>query len=102
MNNKALDVEKIRAHITADCPEIKLFDVIDSTNTEARRHLLCGGVTPCIFIAGKQTEGRGRLGRSFYSPADTGAYFSLLLADGGERDTVLITSAAAVAVKRAI
>ena len=32
-----------------------------------------------ILIAGQQTGGRGRLGRSFYSPADAGIYMSVLL-----------------------
>ena len=29
--------------------------------------------------AGQQSAGRGRMGRSFYSPEDTGVYLSLLL-----------------------
>ena len=43
------------------------------------------------------------MGRSFYSPADTGVYFSLLYGAVGEMETALsVTSAAAVAVMRAI
>ena len=54
-------------------------------------------------IAGSQTAGRGRLGRSFHSPEGTGLYMSVLLrpqlpAEGA----TLITTAAAVAVCRAI
>lgn len=32
-----------------------------------------------VLLAGEQTAGRGRLGRSFFSPGDTGIYLSLLL-----------------------
>ena len=33
----------------------------------------------CVVVAGEQTAGRGRRGRQFYSPKDTGVYMSLLL-----------------------
>ena len=54
-------------------------------------------------IAGRQTEGRGRRGRSFYSPDGTGLYMSVLLRPKlSASDAVLITAAAAVAVCRAV
>ena len=55
------------------------YDLIDSTNTEARRYALSGGKIPAVFIAEEQSAGRGRMGRSFYSPLRTGLYISLLL-----------------------
>lgn len=76
-------------------------DEIDSTNSEARRWADSGGKTPALFVADRQTAGRGRLGRSFYSPSDTGIYMTLLVKIGEDfRDTAGITSAAAVAVLR--
>ena len=54
-------------------------------------------------MANEQTAGRGRLGREFESPEDSGIYMSLhLLPCLQAEDMVLITSAAAVAVCRAI
>lgn len=56
-----------------------------------------------VVIAGEQTAGRGRRGRSFHSPEGTGLYLSVLLRPkllAG--DSTLITTAAAVAVCRAI
>jgi BirA family biotin operon repressor/biotin-[acetyl-CoA-carboxylase] ligase len=50
-----------------------------------------------------QSAGRGRLGRSFYSPGDTGLYMSILLRPALQpENAVLITCAAAVAVSNAI
>ncbi len=56
-----------------------------------------------VLIAGKQTAGKGRLGRSFYSPDDTGLYMSLLLKPSiKSEEAVLITTAAAVSVCEAL
>ncbi len=75
---------------------------VDSTNNEAKR-LLAGGETYFLVTAESQTQGRGRMGRGFYSPSRTGAYFTLAMS--GERsyaDAVKLTSLAAVAVCRAV
>ena len=81
--------------------EVFCFDVIDSTNTEARRYALSGGKVPAVFIAEEQSAGRGRMGRSFYSPKGTGLYISILL-DIPDKDAVRLTTSAAVAVRRAV
>lgn len=85
--------------------ELRVFDELDSTNTYAK-----GLVTdtirpsePILIIARHQTAGRGRLGRSFYSPADTGLYMTLLYPTHHSLSCVVgMTGAAAVAVVRAI
>ena len=87
---------------------LEYFDIIDSTNSEAKRRL--GAVPPeeyrlfhkTVLVAGEQTAGRGRLGRKFYSPCGTGLYFSLVYAAGSVSDPGKITAVAAVAVCRAI
>lgn len=83
------------------------FETTDSTNTQAK--LYCGqfkdeGISsPVMFIANHQNGGKGRLGRSFYSPADSGLYMSLLInAQEIESDIVCITTATAVCVANAI
>ena len=35
-----------------------------------------------VVVATEQTAGKGRLGRSFYSPGDGGIYFSVILSNG--------------------
>ena len=82
---------------------VRVFDEIDSTNTEAKRMTLDGFCGDALLVAHSQTAGRGRMGRSFYSPAQTGAYFSILhTLQAPLCDAVAITSAASVAVMRAI
>jgi BirA family biotin operon repressor/biotin-[acetyl-CoA-carboxylase] ligase len=44
------------------------FDVIDSTNEEARRRALAGETDGLWIVAGEQTAGRGRRGRAWISP----------------------------------
>ena len=79
--------------------EILHFDELESTNRTAMTadtsHL-------CVFVADRQSGGRGRLGRSFFSP-NGGLYMSVVL----EPDKIacglpFCTAAAAVAVKDAL
>ena len=58
--------------------QIKIFEEIDSTNTEAKRLAQAAGCPTTLLAARAQTAGRGRLGRDFYSPAGTGLYMTLL------------------------
>ena len=82
--------------------EIICAESMDSTNAEAKRLAAERGADRLI-VAGTQTDGRGRLGRSFYSPEKTGAYFSLALHGRTEiPNAVKFTSLAAVSVCRAI
>ncbi len=86
-------------------PEIDIhaYREIDSTNTEAKRMAAEGCRETAIIAAIAQTTGRGRMGRSFYSPAETGAYFSILYTPTAPlEDAVRVTSAASVALMRAV
>lgn len=91
--------------LTERYPELRIcgFDQIDSTNSEAKRRAADGDGGPLLLVARMQTAGRGRMGRSFSSPASSGIYFSLLYTPhSAMQDAVRITSATAVAVRRAI
>ncbi|HTI39241.1 MAG TPA: biotin--[acetyl-CoA-carboxylase] ligase [Vicinamibacterales bacterium] len=55
------------------------FDEIGSTNDVALRAADRGADEGCVFIAGAQTAGRGRLGRSWHSPPESGLYVSTIL-----------------------
>ncbi len=94
--------ENILKHLDRlSVPEIIIFDEIDSTNAEAKR--LAKSKDYAFVIANSQTNGRGRLGRNFYSPKDNGIYMSILLRpDFLIDESVLITTAASVLVARAI
>jgi BirA family biotin operon repressor/biotin-[acetyl-CoA-carboxylase] ligase len=55
------------------------YDIIDSTNEEAKRQALKGAPSGSLFLAEQQTGGKGRLSRSWVSPPGTGMWFSVLL-----------------------
>ena len=76
---------------------------IDSTNRYLKELAATGAPEGTVVIANKQSAGRGRLGRSFFSPEEKGIYMSILLRPEIELErAVLITSMAAVAVARAV
>lgn len=86
----------------ADTVQIKLYDTVDSTNTAAKSEAL-ESVSPALYIARTQTGGRGRLGRSFHSPADTGLYMTVAYTtDKPLAEAVRVTAGASVAAVRAI
>lgn len=92
---------EIRKHLKKALP-ITVLDVTDSTNSEARRLAESGNFGETLIIAKRQTTGRGRLGRSFYSE-DGGLYMSLLLKPDLTPEAVTrVTTAAAVSVVRAV
>ncbi len=79
------------------------FEEIDSTNLEAKRKTADNELNRVLFVAGRQTAGRGRMGRSFASPANSGIYFSLVYRPrGGVKNPAFLTAAAAIAVKNAV
>lgn len=100
-----LSAEGIRPELEPAYKEypIEVYKIIDSTNTELKKRALDGGVHGLTLLAEEQTGGKGRLGRSFYSPPGTGIYMSILLKpELGGSDAVLITTAVSVAVCRAM
>lgn len=79
------------------------FDVLPSTNTYTKALALAGAPHGTVVIAGSQTQGRGRLGRSFHSPAGKGIYMSVLLRPGcAPRELMHLTCAAGVAMCDAV
>ena len=78
------------------------YDITDSTNIRAREYLNNGGALPAYFIANEQTAGRGRQGKSFYSPKNTGFYFTLALNWENSFNTVSLTTAVSVALLRTL
>lgn len=71
----------------------------DSTNDQLKSLARQGAPQGTALIAGHQTGGRGRRGRSFSSPAGMGVYLSLLLRpDCGPEDLMHLTCAVAVAM----
>ncbi|MBQ7108587.1 MAG: biotin--[Clostridia bacterium] len=98
-----LSADKIK-HLLKIDSKVMLFESLESTNLFAKELAASGKACEGdIIIALSQTYGRGRLGRSFYSPACCGVYFSIVLKPNIPiNDISLITPVAAVAVATAI
>ncbi len=81
---------------------LEVLSSVDSTNNYLKRMV---SQTPSwhAVIASEQTAGRGRMGRTFKSPAGTGVYLSVLLRPAlPAQQAVRLTTAAAVAACLAI
>ena len=82
--------------------DIKVKETVTSTNALLKEKAALGAPEGTVLIALKQTAGRGRFQRSFFSPSDSGIYMSILLRPNiPAENAVLITTAAAVAVAEA-
>lgn len=111
-------IEEIIKKLGGNTNKVTSFETIDSTNTEARRQcsnvgafrdvnkeLTEGGkkLHRCVLVSGQQTQGRGRMGRVFVSPANSGVYISLIYSPkNGVSNPAFLTAAAAVAVAKSV
>lgn len=105
INNDIISTEGIRTYLDDRNQKIAITvdKVTESTNKNAKMCAIAGGSHGTLFVAEQQTAGRGRRGRSFLSMKGNGIYMSLLLkATVNAENVVLITTAASVAVHRAI
>ncbi|MGL4998389.1 MAG: biotin--[acetyl-CoA-carboxylase] ligase [Fusobacteriaceae bacterium] len=59
--------------------KIKIKNIVDSTNIEAKRLLLENPSHGTVIISNEQTAGRAHAGRHFFSPKDSGIYMSIIL-----------------------
>ncbi len=79
------------------------YDVLDSTNDTAKELASLGAPEGTVVLAEHQTQGRGRMGRCFFSPKHHGLYMSLVLRPSSTTfDPGLLTACAAVAVYQAL
>ena len=101
-----LSAEGIGKYLEPLCgsPSLQVLPTADSTNASLRREADGGAPEGTVILACCQTRGRGRLGRRFFSPADTGVYLSLLLRpkDCVPSQALGLTTMAAVAACDAI
>ena len=82
---------------------LQVLESVDSTNTFLRRLANEGAPEGTVVIADRQTAGRGRMGRSFFSAPGVGVYLSVLLRPNLPPDALMtLTAQAAVAVSDAI
>lgn len=108
LNNEGIDIDAslIKTRLSANVPKhfkIYTYDEVTSTNDVVRVISNSEGIYDFIVISNSQTNGRGRRGRSFFSPKGTGIYFSMLLKPNFSfEDASLLTCLSAVALCDAI
>lgn len=94
--------DSVKQHLSIPL-KISMHKSIPSTNIAIKEAAQQGEAEGLVIIAKEQTKGRGRFGRDFFSPADSGIYLSVLLRPKLKiEQAVLLTTAAAVAVVKAI
>ncbi len=59
--------------------QVKYYDEVESTNERGKALAIEGAEEGTLVIADRQSEGKGRLGRSWSSPGGTGIWMSLIL-----------------------
>ncbi len=102
-DNEILSYQSINKYLSSDIFDIKVYKVVDSTNSMLKKEAESGALEGSVIVAEEQTKGKGRKGRSFYSPKNTGIYMSLLLRPKiSAYQSLSITTCAAVAVSQAI
>ena len=98
-----LSEEGILRYLKTQGVRLRIEKCVPSTNTMLKDMAERGEPELLCIASGKQTAGRGRIGRSFYSPADSGLYFSILLRPNERaEDASRLTACAAVSVCEAI
>lgn len=105
--DKACDVlsaEAIQSGLEHPEVKVQVFREIASTSLAMKQMALENKLPHgSVVVANGQTKGKGRKGRDFYSPKNTGLYLSVLLyPDKTVRESLELTAQAAVAVCRAV
>ena len=101
--------ERVIAWENRTAIKLNQYEVLDSTNNKAKeyvKNLINRGNTESvreIFVCEKQTNGRGRMGKNWESPAGTGIWMSCLMTPNVSSDVLSeITLLAALGVVKAI
>ncbi len=82
---------------------LRVAESVSSTNTVLRQLAENGAPEATVLLAETQSAGRGRMGRSFYSPSRSGLYMSVLFRPRmSAHEALRITACAAVSVAEAI
>lgn len=96
-----LSEQGIGKYLSVDGVDIEILKQADSTNNVAKKLAADGAKEGTVVFALEQSGGKGRLGRRFYSPSESGVYMTLILRPSPDKVPYL-TVLAAVAVAEGI
>ncbi|MGX7051133.1 biotin--[acetyl-CoA-carboxylase] ligase [Leuconostoc palmae] len=102
--NEKMSVKGIQ-HLLTSPLSIRVFDTLESTNKQGKIGLVSGDITePTVIISNIQTHGVGHLGRTFFSPSQTGLYMSIALPVSVQTQVMpnLLTLGTAISVAKSI
>lgn len=108
IDNDVISVKEIKKLLNSQLSFIELFlyNEVSSTNTVLQEKLMNSKemFEGTVVIASSQTDGRGRRGKSFFSPHSSGIYISLLLKpeNFNPRYALSISAIAAISICEAI
>ncbi len=92
----------LKADGTLNSVPILIFDELSSTNDYAKAYIEKEGIKSALIIADSQTNGRGRVGHTFFSPKGSGIYMSYIFTPDSLENAYSATTKAAVCVSQAI
>lgn len=104
-NNDVISEDRVKKYLKnkSDISQLYIYKTTDSTNIRLKELAASGAPEGTVVISGEQTAGRGRLGRNFFSPSDSGLYMSILLRPHmSASEAVRITTAAAAATAESV
>ncbi len=102
-DNKILSNHSINKYLKSNIFDLDVYNELESTNSMLKLEAEDGVEEGRVVVAEHQTKGRGRRGKSFFSPENTGIYMSILLRPKlSAYESLSITTCAAVAVAKAI
>ncbi len=97
---------KVTAYLPSGDPwaqQLQYYPTLESTSDLLKKLARQGAPHGTAVLAGQQTNGHGRMGRSFHSPEGQGIYLSVLLRpDCAPTELMHLTCAAAVAMCDAV
>lgn len=100
--NDILSPSGIRKYLKYDLA-VEVYECVTSTNTVLKEKAASGAAHGTVIVAKEQSLGKGRTGKSFFSPKGTGIYFSVLVRpDIPAEEALFLTTSAAVATANAI
>ena len=99
----AAALDRARPLLGRFAQDVRFYHTVGSTNDVARDLAERGAADGVVVVANQQTAGRGRLGRSWFSPPGAGLYVSVVLdPPGAQTDPGVVTLGAGVALAEAI
>ncbi len=100
--SNVLSEEGIKRLLETDS-DVFVYDTLVSANDTAKIKAIEGAKNGTVIVAKEQTGGKGRRGRSCFSPNDSGIYMSVILTPNiAPEDCTLITTASALVTANVI